>query len=95
MKRSSSLLSITAAFLAGTIGLSSLSPAMAADTTKLVAVAGSVSEVDARFAAIENRLNDAYAAGRLTQLQRQRFRQDLQRVADQEAVFSASNGSLS
>jgi hypothetical protein len=95
MKRSSSLLSITAAFLAGTIGLSSLSPAMAADTTKLVAVAGSVSEVDARFAAIENRLNDAYAAGRLTQMQRQRFQQDLQRVADQEAVFSASNGSLS
>lgn len=95
MKRSSSLLSITAAFLAGTIGLSSLSPALAADTTRLVAVAGSVSEVDARFAAIENRLNDAYAAGRLTQMQRQRFKQDLQRVADQEAVFSASNGSLS
>lgn len=95
MKRSSSLLSFTAALLAGTLGLGSLVPAFAADTTKLIAVAGSVSEVDARFASIENRLNDAYNSGRLTQMQRQRFKQNLQRVADQEAVFSASNGSLS
>lgn len=100
MKRSTSFLSISAlsfaaTLLAGTVGLGCLDPALAADTTRLVAVAGSISEVDARLALIENRLNDAYNAGRLTQLQRQRFKQDLQRVADQEAVFSASNGGLS
>ncbi|MBP9092784.1 hypothetical protein KBI23_17305 [bacterium] len=100
MKRSSSLLSIsalsiTAAMLAGTIGLGDLAPAVAADNTRLIAVAGSISDFDARLALIENRLNDAFNAGRLTQLQRQRIKLDLQRLADQEAVFSASNGSLS
>ncbi|CAN5296965.1 hypothetical protein BH11CYA1_BH11CYA1_39080 [soil metagenome] len=95
MKRSSSFLGITAALLASTLGLGALAPVSAADTIKLIASAGSVSEVDARLAAIENRLNDAYNSGRLSQIQRQRFKQDLQRVADQEAVFSASNGGLS
>lgn len=100
MKRSSSLLSISAlsisaALLAGTIGLGCLAPAMAADNTRLIAVAGSISDFDARLALIENRLNDAFNAGRLTHLQRQRFKLDLQRLAEQEAVFTASNGSLS
>lgn len=99
MKRSSSLLSISAlsittALLAGTVGIS-VAPALAADTTKLIAVAGSISDFDARLASIENRLTDAFNAGRLTQMQRQRFKLDLQRLADQEAVFTASNGSLS
>ena len=99
MKRSSSLLSISAlsittALLAGTVGLSG-APALAADTTKLIAVAGSISDFDARLASIENRLTDAFNAGRLTQMQRQRFKLDLQRLADQEAVFTASSGSLS
>ncbi|MDP3510171.1 MAG: hypothetical protein Q8T09_19520 [Candidatus Melainabacteria bacterium] len=99
MKRSSSLLSISAlsittALLAGTVGLS-VAPALAADTTKLIAVAGSISDFDARLASIENRLTDAFNAGRLTQMQRQRFKLDLQRLADQEAVFTASSGSLS
>ncbi len=100
MKRSTSFLSISAlsfaaTLLAGTVGLGCLDPALAADNTRLVAVAGSISDFDARLASIENRLTDAFNAGRLTQMQRQRFKLDLQRLADQEAVFTASSGSLS
>lgn len=94
MKRSTSLLGITATLLAGTISCGSMLPASSADTTRLIAVAGSISDVDARFAAIESRLNDAYSSGRLTSTQVAKYRQDLKGVAAQEAVFNASNGSL-
>ncbi len=95
MKRSS-LLSMTAALLAGTTTLGAFYPAIAADTTSLIAVAGSgnISDIDARLAAIERRMNEAYNAGRLTQLQVQSYKKDLQSVADQKAVFSASEGKL-
>jgi len=95
MKRSS-LLSLTAALLAGTTTLGAFYPGIAADTTSLIAVAGAgnISDVDKRLAAIERRLNEAYNSGRLTQLQVQSFKKDLQRVADQEAVFSATESKL-
>lgn len=70
-------------------------PAGAADVNSLLASVSSISDVDARQASIEKRLQDAYNAGRLTQAQYEGFKQALARVADQEAVFRASDSSLS
>lgn len=69
--------------------------AQAADVNTILASVSSISDVDARQASIEKRLEDAYGAGRLTQAQYQSFKQSLSRVADQEAVFRASDSSLS
>ncbi|HNM49929.1 MAG TPA: DUF1587 domain-containing protein, partial [Candidatus Obscuribacter sp.] len=44
-------------------------PAGAADVNSLLASVSSISDVDARQASIEKRLQDAYNAGRLTQAQ--------------------------
>jgi len=87
---------ITAAslFCAMSIGLS-VKPAHSADMQTVIASISSVSDVDARQASIEKRLADAYSAGRISQVQMEGFKRDLARVAEQEAVFRASDSSLS
>nr|MBP6352129.1 hypothetical protein [Candidatus Obscuribacter sp.] len=91
-----SLKTITAAslFCAMSIGLS-VRPAHGADMQSVIASISSVSDVDARQASIEKRLADAYNAGRISQVQMEGFKRDLGRVAEQEAVFRASDSSLS
>lgn len=54
-----------------------------------------ISDVDQRYALLDKRLSDGYAAGRLEQAQYEKFRLELKRVGDQEAVFRASEGNLS
>lgn len=49
----------------------------------------------ARYALLEKRLNDGYSAGRLEQAQYEKYKLEMKRVADQEAVFRASDGNLS
>lgn len=77
------------------LGLSVNSPVYAADVNNLLASVSNISDVDARQSSIEKRLQDGLSAGRLTQAQFESFKQALARVADQEAVFRASDGSLS
>jgi polyhydroxyalkanoate synthesis regulator phasin len=70
-----------------------VTPAPAAAATNLFSP--SISDVDARYALLEKRLNDGYSAGRLEQAQYEKYRLEMKRVADQEAVFRASDGNLS
>ena len=73
-----------------------LSAAFAAGTTEAVQLQPrTISDVDTRQASIEKRLLDAFNCGRLTRSRMEGFKQELARVADQEAVFKAGDGTLS
>jgi len=53
-----------------------------------------ISDVGSRQALIERRMNEAVVAGRLTQAQLDQFKQRLDVIANQEAEFKASQGTL-
>lgn len=53
-----------------------------------------ISDVGSRQALIERRMNEAVVAGRLTQIQLDQFKQRLDMIANQEAEFKASQGTL-
>ncbi|MBS1998603.1 MAG: hypothetical protein JSS86_19900, partial [Cyanobacteria bacterium SZAS LIN-2] len=52
-------------------------------------------DVDARQGALQESLRDAMEAGRLTDAKLHELKQELQKIADQEAVFKSKNGELS
>ncbi|MBS2005397.1 MAG: hypothetical protein JST01_00050 [Cyanobacteria bacterium SZAS TMP-1] len=58
------------------------------------AIAG-MRDVDARQGALQESLRDAMEAGRLTDAKLHELKQELQKIADQEAVFKSKNGELS
>jgi len=59
------------------------------------ALAAGDNNVDARQGSIQARLRDAMEAGRLTDAKLHEIKQELQKVADQEAAFKSKDGELS
>jgi hypothetical protein len=64
-----------------------------ADSARSSALA--IDEFDVRISNIEKRLTEAYSAGRLSQTQYEKVRNDIRVFTEQAAVFKASDGSLS
>jgi len=59
------------------------------------ALAAADRNVDARQGTMQARLRDAMEAGRLTDAKLHEMKQELQKVADQEAIFKSKDGELS
>lgn len=93
MKRSAPIYGL----LALTISVSSclFNPASAKDLTSYFKKVPGVATVDERQAQIEKRLRDAVQTGRLNSVKSQNFNKELEKIADLEASYRASHGSLS